>query len=79
IEQLGGLGVAMSYNPIDVGVRVEVPNEVMDEVINGYGCWDPKFHMYTPSYDDFVRTFCVCPAGYVVREPYGDSLFGANG
>lgn len=79
IEQLNGLGVGMNYNPIDVGVRVEVPNEVMDEVINGYGCWDPKFHMYTPSYDDFVRTFCVCPAGYVVREPYGDSLFGANG
>ena len=79
IEQLNGLGVGMSYNPIDVGVRVEVSNEVMDEVINGYGCWDPKFHMYTPSYDDFVRTFCVCPAGYVVREPYGDSLFGANG
>ena len=79
IEQLSGLGVGMSYNPIDVGVRVEVPNEVMDEVINGYGCWDPKFHIYAPSYDDFVRTFCVCPAGYVVREPYGDSLFGANG
>jgi len=79
IEQLSSLGVGMSYNPIDVGVRVEVPNEVMDQVINGYGCWDPKFHLYTPSYDDFVRTFCVCPAGYVVREPYGDGLFGANG
>jgi uncharacterized FAD-dependent dehydrogenase len=35
--------------------------------------------MYTPSYDDFVRTFCVCPSGFVVRELYGDSLFGANG
>lgn len=79
IEQLSSLGVGMSYNPIDVGVRVEVPNEVMDQVINGCGCWDPKFHLYTPSYDDFVRTFCVCPAGYVVREPYGDGLFGANG
>jgi len=79
IERLSSLGVGMSYNPIDVGVRVEVPNEVMDQVINDYGCWDPKFHLYTPSYDDFVRTFCVCPAGYVVREPYGDGLFGANG
>jgi uncharacterized FAD-dependent dehydrogenase len=79
IDQMRGLGVAMRYNPIDVGVRVEVPNEVMDRVIHGYGCWDPKFHMYTPSYDDFVRTFCVCPQGYVVREPYGDGLFGANG
>lgn len=71
--------VPMRYNPIDIGVRVEIPNEVMDEVIHGYNCWDPKFHMYTPSYDDFVRTFCVCPAGFVVREPYGDGLFGANG
>jgi len=79
IDQMNKHGVPMKYNPIDVGVRVEVPNEVMDEVTNDYGVWDPKFHMYTPSYDDFVRTFCVCPAGYVVREPYGDGLFGANG
>jgi uncharacterized FAD-dependent dehydrogenase len=79
IDQMNKNNVPMKYNPIDVGVRVEVPNEVMDEVIHGYGCWDPKFHLYTPSYDDFVRTFCVCPAGFVVREPYGDGLFGANG
>ena len=79
IEQMKKHHVPMKYNPIDVGVRVEVPNEVMDEVIHDYGVWDPKFHLYTPSYDDFVRTFCVCPAGFVVREPYGDGLFGANG
>jgi uncharacterized FAD-dependent dehydrogenase len=79
IDRMRRLDVAMRYNPIDLGVRVEVPNEVMDRVIHGYGCWDPKFHMHTPSYDDFVRTFCVCPAGYVVQEPYGDGLFGANG
>lgn len=79
IDQMNRHGIPMKYNPIDVGVRVEVPNEVMAEVTNNYGVWDPKFHMYTPSYDDFVRTFCVCPAGYVVREPYGDGLFGANG
>jgi uncharacterized FAD-dependent dehydrogenase len=79
IEQMNEHDVPMNYNPIDIGLRVEVPNEVMDEVIHGYGCWDPKFHLYTPSYDDFVRTFCVCPAGFVVREPYGEGLFGANG
>jgi uncharacterized protein len=79
IDVMSRLGVAMRYNPIDIGVRVEVPNEVMDKVIHSYGSWDPKFHMHTPSYDDFVRTFCVCPAGYVVREHYGDNLFGANG
>ena len=79
IDQMNEHEIPMRYNPIDVGVRVEIPNEVMDKVVNGYGVWDPKFHMYTPSYDDFVRTFCVCPAGFVTREPYGDGLFGANG
>jgi uncharacterized FAD-dependent dehydrogenase len=79
IGLMEGLGVRMRYNPIDVGLRVEVPNEVMGEVINGYGIWDPKFHIYTPSYDDFVRTFCVCPRGYVVEEEYEDDLVGVNG
>ncbi len=79
IRLMEELGVRMSYNPIDIGLRVEVPNEVMDEIIQGYGIWDPKFHVYTPSYDDFVRTFCVCPGGFVVREEYEDDLLGVNG
>ena len=79
IEQMERLEVKMRYNPIDVGVRVEIPNEVMDEITNKLGIWDPKFHIYTPSYDDFVRTFCVCPRGYVVQESYGNGLFGVNG
>jgi len=79
IEQMNKHNIPMRYNPIDIGVRVEVPNEVMNEIVYNYGVWDPKFHLYTPSYDDFVRTFCVCPAGFVVREPYGNGIFGANG
>lgn len=79
ISLMERLGVRMQYNPIDVGLRIEVPNEVMEEIISGYGIWDPKFHIYTPSYDDFVRTFCVCPRGYVVEETYEDDLLGVNG
>ncbi len=79
ISLMSRLGVQMHYNPIDVGLRIEVPNEVMDEIIGGCGIWDPKFHIYTPSYDDFVRTFCVCPRGYVVEETYEDELLGVNG
>lgn len=79
IKLLASLGVSMSHNPIDIGVRVEVPNEVLDEIVNEHGCWDPKFHIYTPGYDDFVRTFCVCPRGYVAKEAYEDDLFGVNG
>ncbi|MGQ9679932.1 MAG: NAD(P)/FAD-dependent oxidoreductase [Candidatus Bathyarchaeia archaeon] len=79
IEQMKRIGNRMSFNPIDIGVRVEVLNEVMEEITYNFKCWDPKFHIYTPSYDDFVRTFCTCPRGFVVREAYGGGLFGVNG
>ncbi len=67
------------YNPIDVGVRVEVPNEIFDWLTKDIGIWDPKFHIRTKSYDDFVRTFCTNPSGFVVKDYYGDSIFGVNG
>jgi len=79
INVMERIGVKMQFNPVDIGFRVEVPNEVMHELVHDYSCWDPKFHIYTPSYDDFVRTFCVCPRGFVVREAYEDELFGVNG
>jgi uncharacterized FAD-dependent dehydrogenase len=55
---------------------VELPQIVMDDVttIN----WDPKFHIITKTYDDFVRTFCVCNHGFVVEEVY-DNFVGVNG
>jgi hypothetical protein len=79
IEKMSNLDIEMKYNPIDLGVRVEISNQVMNKIIYDYGVWDPKFHLYTPSYDDFVRTFCVCPSGFVVRDRYGDEIFGVNG
>ncbi len=78
-EQAKRLGIPLKFNPVDVGVRVEVPNEVVEEIIHEYKCWDPKFHIRTESYDDFVRTFCTCPSGFVTVESYGNSLFGVNG
>ncbi len=36
--------------------------------------WDPKFHINTKKYDDFVRTFCTCPNGFVVMEDYGEYI-----
>lgn len=73
------LGLEMQFNPVDVGVRVEVSNEILKEIVVDYKCWDPKFHIRTPSYDDFVRTFCVCPFGFVVKEFYERDVFGVNG
>ena len=78
-KTLRKIGVELKFNPIDIGVRVEVPTEVFYEIVYEYGAWDPKFHVRTSSYDDFVRTFCTNPDGYVVVEPYGNSVFGVNG
>ncbi|MFW6305355.1 MAG: NAD(P)/FAD-dependent oxidoreductase, partial [Candidatus Saliniplasma sp.] len=65
-----------SFAPIDIGVRVEVPSIIMDPVIDVNR--DPKFHLYTKSYDDFVRTFCTNHQGFVVKEEY-DDFIGVNG
>ncbi len=69
-------GIKTRFAPIDIGVRVEVPAVLMDSVINK--AWDPKFHINTKTYDDFVRTFCTCPNGFVVMEDYGEYI-GVNG
>lgn len=70
------LGVNTRFAAIDIGVRVEVPSVVMENIIEF--AWDPKFHIYTKKYDDFVRTFCTCPNGFVVMEDYGEYI-GVNG
>ncbi|MFH1055907.1 MAG: NAD(P)/FAD-dependent oxidoreductase, partial [Candidatus Altiarchaeota archaeon] len=61
------------FGPIDVGVRVEVPSVIMEPVIEVNK--DPKFHIRTGTYDDFVRTFCTNYNGWVVKENY-DGLVG---
>ncbi len=69
-------GIKFEFGPIDVGVRVEVPAIIMDPItaINR----DPKFHIRSDRYDDFVRTFCTNHHGFVVKESY-DGFIGVNG
>ncbi len=69
-------GIKAAFAPIDIGVRIEAPSIVMDPVteINR----DPKFHVRTSLYDDFVRTFCTNSRGFVVKERY-DGIVGVNG
>lgn len=64
------LGLTTFLNPVDIGVRVEVPAAVMaplTEVI-----YEAKFHYRSRAFDDPVRTFCMCPNGEVIREEYGE-------
>lgn len=75
-DQLKKLKIPIKYNPVDIGVRVEIPEILMDNITKIE--WDPKFHITTRTYDDFVRTFCTCPRGFIVEEVY-DGFIGVNG
>lgn len=76
-EEAKALKIPTRHEPIDIGVRVEVPAIVMEPItkINR----DPKFHIYTETYDDFLRTFCVNHGGFVCLELYEEGLTGING
>jgi len=68
--------IKAGFSGVDIGVRVEVPAIIMDPVtsINH----DPKFHIRTSRYDDFVRTFCTNEHGFVVKENY-QGFIATNG
>ncbi|RZN63170.1 MAG: FAD-dependent oxidoreductase [Methanonatronarchaeia archaeon] len=71
-SQAQDLGIEVTYGPIDVGVRVELPKEVYDQMTDVI--YDPKFRWRSKGYDDLVRTFCTNPEGYVATEYYEDML-----
>ncbi len=74
------LGMKNHFGYIDIGVRVEVPASLMGGLTNLY--YEPKIYMTSDTYGDDVRTFCVCPDGFVVSEPQeynGSFLTGVNG
>jgi hypothetical protein len=70
------LGIRTSTNPVDIGVRVEVPAPVLEELTDVV--YEPKLIYYTRSFDDQVRSFCVCPKGEVVLEA-SDGVKTVNG
>jgi uncharacterized FAD-dependent dehydrogenase len=65
------LNLTMHNNPIDVGVRVEVPVEVMEELTNVL--YEVKLEFLSRRFNDRIRTFCMCPAGEVIMESTGGS------
>ena len=64
------LGLGLSQRGIEVGVRVEVPREVMQELCEVI--YDPTFFIRTSKYDDQTRTFCTNDGGFVALENYQD-------
>ncbi|MDI6800295.1 MAG: FAD-dependent oxidoreductase [Actinomycetota bacterium] len=64
------LNLRLNMNAVDIGLRIETAASVM-EPITKY-LYEPKLVYYSRSFDDKVRTFCVCPNGEVAKESYGD-------
>ncbi|MDR5658689.1 FAD-binding protein [Serpentinicella sp. ANB-PHB4] len=62
---------------VDIGVRVEVRNEVMERVNNVL--YESKLIGYPVPFRDKVRTFCQNPGGFVSQENYDDDLAIVNG
>ena len=60
----------VSQRGIEVGVRVEVHNDIMSDVTDVI--YDPTFFVQTNRYDDQTRTFCTNPGGFVTLENYQD-------
>ena len=76
VDQASKLGLGMMTNPVDIGVRVELPAAVMEHITDVV--YESKLVYFTKSFDDRVRTFCMNPYGYVVTEN-NSGLITVNG
>ena len=70
-------GIAHQPGTVDIGVRVEVRNEVM-EFVNEV-LYESKLIGYPRPFKNKVRTFCQNPGGFVSQENYDNDLAVVNG
>jgi uncharacterized protein len=72
------LRLTVKSNPVDVGVRVELPSAITEELTSVL--YESKLE-YFSSFDNRVRTFCMCPGGEVIMESTGgnDPVITVNG
>lgn len=69
--------IGSSINPVDIGVRVEIPKAISDKFTDNL--YEFKIKHYTSEFEDEVRTFCVNPGGFVAIEENENHLKTVNG
>ena len=69
--------IAHAPGTVDIGVRVEVRNEIM-ETVNEV-LYESKLIGYPKPFKNKVRTFCQNPGGFVAQENYDNDLAVVNG
>lgn len=70
-------GIGREAGVVDIGVRVEVRNEVMEKV--NKALYESKLIGYPKPFCNKVRTFCQNPGGFVAQENYDNNLAVVNG
>ena len=70
-------GVEHIPGTVDIGVRVEVRNEIIEKV--NEVLYESKLIGYPKPYKNKVRTFCQNPGGFVSQENYDNDLAVVNG
>ena len=69
--------IAHAPGVVDIGVRVEVRNEIMEEVNDVL--YESKLIGYPEPFKNKVRIFCQNPGGFVSQENYDNDLAVVNG
>lgn len=69
--------IAHKPGTVDIGVRVETRNEIMEDVNNVL--YESKLIGYPKPFKNKVRTFCQNPSGFVSQENYDNDLAVVNG
>lgn len=70
-------GIAHQPGTVDIGVRVECRNEIMEKV--NEVLYESKLIGYPKPFKNKVRTFCQNPGGFVSQENYDNNLAVVNG
>lgn len=70
------LRLTILKNPVDIGVRVEIPASVLEPITKI--TYEPKLIFHSKKFNDKVRTFCVNPYGEIVKE-YLKGIWTVNG
>ncbi len=69
--------IAHQPGTVDIGVRVEVRNEIIEKV--NEVLYESKLIGYPGPFKNKVRTFCQNPGGFVSQENYDNDLAVVNG
>ncbi len=79
VKEARRLGLPLANNPVDLGVRVELPAAVTEKLTSEL--YESKLEYFSKSFDDRIRTFCMCPHGEVTMESTGgdDPVTTVNG